>query len=234
MSNFENYLITIGKSAKTAKNYAGAISGPISQWAIDNKLIQSPLTEINSLLDFERAAIQIRKLPIYIERNSVGKGMYNAALNGYSTYLSDSKGVHLERDLDEILSNPTTTNTEKKSLVSTRIGQGEFRSLLVEYWKGCAATGYRGTRLLVASHIKPWRKSDDNERLDIYNGLLLTPNLDKAFDLGYIGFRATGKICISPELEEPSVLGVTPELSISLTKRHMPYIDHHLEIEFKN
>ena len=75
---------------------------------------------------------------------------------------------------------------------------------------------------------------DDNERLDIYNGLLLTPNLDKAFDLGYIGFRATGKICISPELEEPSVLGVTPELSISLTKRHMPYIDHHLEIEFKN
>ena len=153
MSNFENYLITIGKSAKTAKNYAGAISGPISQWAIDNKLIQSPLTEINSVLDFERAAIQIRKLPIYIDRNSVGKGMYNAALNGYSTYLADFKGVHLERDLDEIFSNSEITNTEKKSLVSTRIGQGEFRKQLVEYWKGCAATGYRSTRLLVASHI---------------------------------------------------------------------------------
>ena len=80
MSNFENYLITIGKSAKTAKNYAGAISGPISQWAIDYKLIQSPLTEINSLLDFERVAIKLRKLPIYIERNTVGKGMYNACL----------------------------------------------------------------------------------------------------------------------------------------------------------
>lgn len=234
MSSFESYLINIGKSAKTAKNYAGAISGPISQWAIDNELIQGPLAEIDTLLDFERVAIGIRNLPIYAERNTVGNGMYNAALNSYSNFLADSKGVHLERDLDEILSNPTTTNTDKKSLVSTRIGQGEFRSQLVEYWNGCAATGYRGTRLLVASHIKPWRKSDDNERLDIYNGLLLTPNLDKAFDLGYIGFKATGKICISPELEEPTVLGVTPELSISLTKRHMPYIDHHLENEFKN
>ena len=41
-----------GKSTKTAKNYAGAISGPISQWAIDNQLIQSPLAEIDTLLDF--------------------------------------------------------------------------------------------------------------------------------------------------------------------------------------
>ena len=93
MSNFESYLITIGKSAKTAKNYAGAISGPISQWAIDNKLIQVALAEIDNLIEFERVARKIRKLTIYAERNTVGNGMYNAALNSYSTYLADSKGT---------------------------------------------------------------------------------------------------------------------------------------------
>lgn len=61
--------------------------------------------------------------------------------------------------------------------------------------------------MLVASHIKPWRDSNNQERLDKFNGLLLLANLDKAFDLGFILFTDTGLVMISSQLEEPQFLG---------------------------
>ena len=52
-------------------------------------------------------------------------------------------------------------------------------------WGGrCAVTGLDLPLLLRASHIKPWRDSDNRERLDPYNGLLLSPSYDAAFDWG--------------------------------------------------
>ena len=233
MNDFETYLTNIGKSPKTARNYAGAIDGPISQWAVENHLTDHSLSEYENVVDFENVATGIRQLKIYLERNRVGKGMYNAALNSFSQFLADERGVYLDLDLDAIFADDLTTKTEKKLLVSTRLGQGKFRQSLIEYWQGCAATRYRGTRLLVASHIKPWRLADQQERLDPFNGLLLMPNLDKAFDLGYVGFKSNGKICISAELEGPSVLGVHSELSIRLEKRHQNYLAFHRENVFR-
>ena len=232
MTNFESYLRNIGKSEKTARNYAGAIRGPISNWALDNQLTKQSLVEFVDVLKFESVAASIRQLDIYAERNRVGKGMYNAALNAFSQFLADDQGVFLEQDLDAIFADETTTETEKKNLVSTRIGQGQFRKDLIDYWKGCAATGYRNSRLLIASHIKPWRLADHQERLDPYNGLLLVPNLDKAFDLGYVGFESSGKICISTELEEPAILGVHSDLVVSLEEKHQPYLTFHRENVF--
>ena len=60
--------------------------------------------------------------------------MYNAALNAFSQFLADDQGVFLEQDLDAIFADETTTETEKKNLVSTRIGQGQFRKDLIDYW----------------------------------------------------------------------------------------------------
>ena len=71
------------------------------------------------------------------------------------------------------------------------------------------------------------------ERLDPFNGLLLLPNLDTAFDLGYIGFEATGKVRISTELEQPDVLGVHDALSVNLDERHLPYLEQHMEQLFR-
>ena len=92
--------------------------------------------------------------------------------------------------------------TERKSIMLSRIGQGAFRSGLIGYWKRCAVTGCDSLDLLKASHIKPWRDSDNAERLDIYNGLLLIPNLDSAFDKGYISFDDGGKIIISDMIKD--------------------------------
>jgi hypothetical protein len=103
------------------------------------------------------------------------------------------------------------------------VGQGQFRRQLIDQWGRCALTGYRDPRFLVASHIKPWRKPTNHERLDPYNGLLLLPNLDKSFDLGYISFEDTGRILISGALEDKEALGVRLTMRLELHKNHRDY-----------
>jgi predicted restriction endonuclease len=53
---------------------------------------------------------------------------------------------------------------------------------------------------LRASHIKPWKDSDNNERLTPYNGLLLIPDYDFLFDRGYITFKNNGDVSVSQRL----------------------------------
>jgi hypothetical protein len=90
--------------------------------------------------------------------------------------------------------------TEKQALIKSRIGQGGFREDIIKLWGCCSLTGLKNISLLKASHIKPWRDSSNFERLDPYNGLLLTPNYDLLFDWGLIAFRENGQIIISNEL----------------------------------
>lgn len=47
---------------------------------------------------------------------------------------------------------------------------------------------------LIASHIKPFIKSTEEEAYDPNNGILLSRNIDSLFDLGYITFEDDGKI----------------------------------------
>ena len=120
--------------------------------------------------------------------------------------------------------------TVRRSIILSRIGQGVFRSGLIDYWRKCAVTGCNSLDLLRASHIKPWRDSDNEERLDIYNGLLLTPNLDSAFDKGYISFDDDGKILISDILKERdrNKLGIHSKMRLRrMEKGHIKYLDYH-------
>jgi len=131
---------------------------------------------------------------------------------------------------------PTTTEVER--LVVQRVGQDIFRSCLMDYWDGkCAVTGLAIPELLKASHIKPWRDCEsDAERLDVFNGLLLSPNLDAAFDRGFISFDDEGKILFSPLLQSTSSqhLGLSPTLKIpKLEEQHKPYMQWHRERLFK-
>lgn len=231
--DFEHWLTSIGKSPKTAKNYAGAISGGLSRWAAEAGLVKQSLQELKSVNEFRYACERLRELPIYQARNTVGKGMYNAALNTYADYLAAISKNDLELDISEIVENPQITNTEKSTLISTRLGQGQFRKKLIEHWGGCAVTGFRDTRFLVASHIKPWSRADNQERLDPFNGLLLLPSLDKVFDLGYITFEQSGTIWISAELEEAEKLGIHDQLKAQLATQHQDYLAFHREVIFK-
>ena len=136
---------------------------------------------------------------------------------------------NLERDLEKIEATDNITDTEKQRLVSTRVGQGWFRNQLIKYWGECAITGCDDVSVLRASHIKPWSVSNNQERLDVYNGLLLSPNLDVLFDKGYIGFDDSGKIIISEKITDANIkkLGVNRDLQISLVKKHIKFLRWH-------
>ena len=89
-------------------------------------------------------------LPIFQERNKLGKHMYSCALSAYSEYLAEGFGNDLEFDIDSILEENDLSKTERINLVKSRIGQGTFRQKLVSYWSACAVTGIKDTSLLVA------------------------------------------------------------------------------------
>jgi len=131
-----------------------------------------------------------------------------------------------------ILEDKTIPATERDAIVKSRIGQGRFRNKLINYWQGCAVTECLTTPLLLASHIRPWRKSDNEQRLDVYNGLLLTPNLDKLFDKGYISFDRKGRIIHSSALTEGDIksLALSPDMHlIKIEDAHQQYLAYHRE-----
>jgi putative restriction endonuclease len=122
--------------------------------------------------------------------------------------------------------------TEVEALVRRRIGQTEFRAGLLDYWQGrCAVTGIEQPELLRASHIKPWGHCGNSaERLDVYNGFLLTADWDAAFDAGLVSFDVNGAAIFSPKLTETarSRLGEgCLRADHPLTDRHRRYLTWH-------
>ena len=163
----------------------------------------------------------------YYEKNSRGQNMYNSALNRYMEFLEENNDNILIEDIEEIIGKKIPINTEKENLVKCRIGQGDFREKLINYWNGCSVTKFQKIEILIASHIKPWRDSNNEERLDLFNGLLLTPNLDKLFDKGYISFDNNGKILISKELINYEILGIHKNMNVNIEKEHKKYLEYH-------
>ncbi len=95
--------------------------------------------------------------------------------------------------------------TERSIFAKIRIGQNKYREALLKKLKKCPITGIDEPRILVASHIKPWKISNDEEKLNLYNGLILSPTIDKLFDRGFITFTSEKKILISNEISKANM-----------------------------
>ncbi|MCF7804025.1 MAG: HNH endonuclease [Candidatus Marinimicrobia bacterium] len=228
---FKNWLISTGRKPISAKKYESAVYGSISGWAEEAGIVKSNLIDVNDPEEFESLSNRIKELEIFLERNTDGHQMYSAALNRYSEYLIAIQN-EIEEDIDKVSNDDSVSETEKDSLIKSRLGQGVFRKSLMDYWQRCAVTGYQSSKLLVASHIKPWRSSDNKERMDVFNGLLLIPNLDKAFDKGFISFKKNGSIIISEFFQKPASLGIKSDLNLKISNRHQPYLEYHRDIVF--
>ncbi len=129
----------------------------------------------------------------------------------------------------------TEEPSTREALIQARRGQGNFREQLLFVWNGkCAVTKCATVSLLRASHIKPWKLCENTiERLLQYNGLLLTPNLDAAFDRGLVGFDDSGKILISPKLlpEEAQLLGIHRGLRlVCVYDENKPFLQFHRQL----
>ena len=121
--------------------------------------------------------------------------------------------------------------TERKGLVTSRVGQGAYRKNILFRWNNqCAVTGFNDPLVLIASHIVAWKDSTSEERLDVNNGILLSPNYDALFDKHLISFENSGKIILSHELTKKAYqkLGITgTEIIVGLTKGNRAYLMRH-------
>lgn len=96
-------------------------------------------------------------------------------------------------------------STTREQLVKSRRGQGIFRANVRLNEDHCRVTGVKDPSCLRASHIKPWKDSTDDEKLNGCNGLLLAPHVDHLFDKGKISFTDDGHLIISKKLD-PTIL----------------------------
>ncbi len=232
--DFDKWMKEEGLADSSVSHYHNAVKGVLSDWANEAGIINTSLMDISDPSEFFGVALEIQELQIFKTRDTVGKRMYSAALKKYAAYLDDATRPDIKADIKIIMEDQEIKPTFKSRLIDARIGQGKYRRDLLDLWGCCCITGYSEFSLLTASHIKPWSKSSDAERLDKFNGLLLLPNLDKAFDYGLISFKETGKIILSSYLRTPEILGINSKMYIKLKSEHRPYIEYHRSMVFKS
>lgn len=169
--------------------------------------------------------------------SQLGQVLRRAAELAHSLPNQAASNFHdrLAKELERI----KDTGTEAERIVKQRIGQDAFRDALMEYWGGtCAVTGVSIPEVLRSSHAKPWSHCEtDEERLNVYNGFLLSANLDALFDKGLITFAPGGELEVAPHLapNELSRLSVGRHLKLRwIDPQHLPFLKYHRTNVFKH
>lgn len=148
--------------------------------------------------------------------------------------LVNDENPFLDTDLDrQEIATSDQTPTTRQALYEARIGQGLFRKRVLEIEPCCRLTGVSQKEFLIASHIKPWRDSNTEERLDGENGLMLAPHVDKLFDRGWISFADTGEVLVSETavrdvLAAWGLLQVTNVGEFTIKQKH--YLAYHRQV----
>lgn len=229
-ADFYHYMVKYGGIAKkTSGDYVTRRKFLAHHYLLDETLTQEKIEDILRQEDLKRESRSV-----YTSKKSISD--FRAGLHKFLAFIhSDYYGRindSILRELRTVENDHTIKVTEKQSIIKSRLGQGLFRNELIDYWHGCAISQCPLTWMLIASHIKPWRDSDNKERLDPYNGLLLLPNYDKLFDLGYITFNQKGQLLCSRLIDkfDRKTLGLSGELHLTkLEKPHLKYLKYHNE-----
>lgn len=138
------------------------------------------------------------------------KPFWDEFINSKEDLLFESEKILAEKEKTSINDkfSETLSGTEglqgvdKIREVKTRINQNVFRQIVMaNYDFKCAITGIDIPDLLLASHIVPWSKNEE-ERLNPENGICLSPLYDRAYDKGYIGINENFEILLSPFLKK--------------------------------
>lgn len=146
------------------------------------------------------------------------------------TFIESPKANIEKRICNVILENTHLNTTEKQMIIKARNGQGIFRDKIISKYHKCIITGISDKRLLIASHIHPWRSANNEDRLSEENGLSLSPLYDKLFDKGLISFNKDMKLIISKDMQQDDIKKIgfnTDEIYIHSPsqelKRNMEY-----------
>jgi len=130
--------------------------------------------------------------------------------------------------------NKIPEGSERETISKARVGQGKFRQEVLKVWnEKCALTGVGVREILVASHIIPWQLSNNKQKVDKYNGLALSPDVDKLFDKGFISFDDNGSMLVKSSLPDETLnqLGIKTSKRIEgLKEQHLVYLRKHREL----
>lgn len=231
----------LSKSTKLAESsvdkYSRAVR-TISQEMLDQKVISKPILEMDSF-ELDIAMALIAGNTYFADKNKRGNHMYSNALKQFRYYrnaesISESSG---DTYVAAIANDVSIPETERTAIVQSRVGQGLFRKQLMEKYHGsCVITGINHPKLLVASHIKPWAASDNQERLQVDNGILLSATYDRLFDSGLITFDKTGKIYLSSfigtENEKRLSLQAGTQYPLLITNKMQQFLEYHSDVVF--
>src|SRR5215510_4852479 len=145
------------------------------------------------------------------------------------------ESIDENEEVSRLKENRTLPETTREALIKARIGQGLFRENLEARESACRVTGVTDKRFLVASHIKPWRVSSNDERLDGANGLILSPHIDKLFDQGWISFSDDGDLLIAPGCPRDVIDKWNVAINVAkrpFTAEQKKYLSYHREYIF--
>lgn len=150
----------------------------------------------------------------------------------YFRLFADYGGSQIHPYTSEIIANEQREEEQKSTNTKGgRKGQALFRARLLEECPYCPITSVADDRLLIASHIKPWQKASEEERIDPKNGLLLTPTMDRLFDQGFMSFSEDRRLLLSPFLSPKTYekLGLKEGKSIPLLpiEGRSGYLEYH-------
>jgi len=157
-------------------------------------------------------------------------------IDAFKTDFPDEDEIQQDEEQKSVEGRTDIGATQKQQLVQSRRGQGIFKANVRLNETQCRVTGLSDPFLLIASHIKPWAKCSDKEKLDGCNGLLLSPHIDKLFDKGWISFGDDGTILISSDLNQ-SVLEkwfIDKNKTVGrFTSEQKQYLEYHRSNIFK-
>lgn len=206
LQTFKDWMIlSAQKTDSTAQHYKSGLSA-CSKDFIEWRLTDKPLMEM-SLSELDVAIQKAFLSSFFVEKNTRGNNMYSNSLKQYRNFLAVHDALFLDTVYEKFIEDTTKiSDTERQAVVSARIGQGLFREKLIKKYDGrCIVTGVDDKRILLASHIRPWAVSTNEQRLSPENGLLLSPLYDKLFDVGLLTFSDEGQIICSKELENRNI-----------------------------
>jgi len=151
-------------------------------------------------------------------------------------YVVDNLWQEEELAIQEIEQDTSIDQATKKQLVDSRRGQGKYRRNLALFEKKCRVTGITDKRFLIASHSKPWCKSDNNEKLDGNNGFFFSPHVDKLYDNGWMTFKENGDAVFADNtiVDALNQWNITFPINIGkLNFEQKSYLAYHREYVFK-
>ena len=145
---------------------------------LEQRVTPSQITEINNSLNKFIDELSLSSWEYYdtIDKNS------DARVGIKFKFIKASNvNQHIRNDYEKTddFKKSKPNITERKGLVTSRVGQGTYRISILDKWNNqCAVTKCKIKSILIASHIVPWSVSNNEERLDVDNGILLSPNYE--------------------------------------------------------